>query len=75
MGRKPIFDKAMTAAERQRRHREKKYSAAMKAQSEMSTDEWLASLRFDPGDLVGFDPSDLVGFDPEDFTEMKEEIS
>ena len=66
MGRKPIFEKAMTPAERQRRHREKKYLAAKRIHDEQSVDEWWASMRIQPGDLVPFDPADLVPFDPAD---------
>ena len=59
MGRKPIFDKPMTPAERQRRHREKKYLAAKRTHDEQSVEEWWASMRIQPGDLVPFDFEDF----------------
>ncbi len=73
MGRPPIHDKAMTDAERQRRHREKK--DAKSAIAEGSIADWFEEHRLRPGDLVPFDPADLepfdlaelVPFDPADF--------
>ena len=57
MPRKPIFDKAMTPAQRQRRHRAKKHAEL--ASPDQSVEEWLLSMRLQPGDLVPFDPEDF----------------
>ena len=61
MGRRPIFEKPMTAAERQRRHREKK--DAKRAIAEGSIADWFEEHRIRPGDLVPLDLSDFEPFD------------
>ena len=49
-GRKPIFDCAMTPAERQRRHREKKRRE--RANPELSIEEVLAPFVLEPGEFL-----------------------
>lgn len=49
----------MTGAERQRRHREKKYLAAKRTRDEQSVEEWWASMLIQPGDLTPFDSEDV----------------
>ena len=55
MPRKPIFDRAMTTAERQRRHREKKRA------EQASPDQLMEGLQpFDIDDFVRFDLADFI---------------
>ena len=62
-GRKPIFDSAMTPAERQRRHRAKKRRE--RANPYLSVEEVLAPFVFKPGELeelmesMAFKPGEL----------------
>ncbi len=65
MGRKPIFDRAMTPAERQRRRREKLRAA--RAKDNEPAEDWFSAMRLRPGDLVPFDDKDFEPFDPADF--------
>ena len=67
----------MTPAERQRRHREKKYAA--RAESGQSIAAWFQAHRLRPGDLVRFvdkdfeslDPADIEPFDPAELEPWK----
>ena len=64
MGRKPIFDRAMTAAERQRRRREK--LRAERAKANEPAEDWLSAMLLQPGDLVTFDPAELEAWEPDE---------
>ena len=66
MGRQSIFEKPMTPAERQRRHRKKKYLAARRTHDEQSVEEWWASMRIQPGDLVTLDSAEVEPVNSED---------
>jgi hypothetical protein len=62
MGRKPIFEKPMTGAERQRRHRAKK----RRANPEQSNTGRLETMLLQPGDLERMltQPGDLEPWNP-----------
>ena len=64
MSRRPIFDKPMTAAERQRRRREKKRAdARLRAEPDQSDEESLLFMLVQAGDLTPLDPAELELFD------------
>ena len=58
----------MTPAERQRRHRAKKYAEqAERAKLDQSLAAWFEAHRLRPGDLEPFDSKDFKPFTTEDF--------